>query len=44
MKRFRFHWPEGTIEESEGEGVVEAFLELGWSLDAIVGISHYEEL
>jgi hypothetical protein len=44
MKRFRFHWLDGKIEEGEGTGVANAFMMLGYSGGAMAALDWWEEI
>lgn len=44
MRKFRFHWLSGEIEESEGYDVAHAFMKLGYTRGAIAAVDWYEEI
>jgi len=44
MKRYRFHWRDGKIDEGEGFGVADAFTRLGYGYGALRALDYYEEI
>lgn len=42
MKKFIFHWLDGTIEESEGRSVSKAFAYLGYGGGALKALDYWE--
>lgn len=42
MKRFKFHWFDGRVEEGEGTGVADAFTRLGYGAGAVSVLDYYE--
>ncbi|MHC4300929.1 MAG: hypothetical protein ACYS7Y_26950 [Planctomycetota bacterium] len=44
MKRFRFHWLDGRVEEGEGTDVADAFTRLGYGAGAASILDYYEEV
>lgn len=44
MKRFKFYWLSGRIEEGEGTDVADAFTRLGYGAGAAAVLDYYEEV
>jgi hypothetical protein len=42
VKKFRFHWKDGTTETGLGKTIPEAFKGLGYGGGAIAALDHYE--
>ena len=43
MRKFIFHWLDGKSEEGTGEGVADAFRNLGYGEGAIRALDYYDE-
>lgn len=44
MKTFRFHWPDGKVDEGKGDTVGEAFYKLGFEFSAIFTLDYWKEI
>lgn len=44
MKKFKFYWLGGEIEEGEGISVSDAFTRLGYGHGAMKALDYYEEI
>ena len=44
LKKFRFHWLDGKVDEGEGYTVSDAFTKLGYGGGAINALDYYEEI
>ena len=44
MKKFRFHWLDGRIEEGDGNDVTDAFRSLGYGGGAMRALDWWEEI
>ena len=44
MKRFRFYWLDGSVNEGDGLNVEDAFTRLGFGQGAVRALDYYEEI
>lgn len=44
MRKFLFHWLDGSVEEGEGESVTDAFRRLGYGGGAHAALDYYKEI
>lgn len=44
MKKYRFHWLDGKVEEGEGRDVADAFTHLGYGAGALRVLDWHEEV
>lgn len=44
MRRFRFHWRDGKIDEGDGRDVADAFSRLGYGGGAIRALDWHEDI
>jgi len=44
VKKFRFHWLDGKVEEGEGFSVSDAFMRLGYGSGAMRALDWWEEV
>ena len=44
LKRYRFHWRDGSKNEGYGRSVADAFTRLGYGAGAVAALDFYEEI
>lgn len=44
MKKFRFHWLDGKVDEGNGFDVADAFNRLGYGAGDVAALDWYEEV
>jgi hypothetical protein len=44
MKRYRFHWLTGDVDEGEGSSPEDAFTHLGYGAGALPALDYFEEI
>ena len=44
MKRFRFHWLDGKVDEKEGYDAAHALTMLGYGAGALAALDYWEEI